>query len=64
MSTEAAQSQPLSREQALPSRSTKRAADDGWIPDKTRAVAGPDQEMLDAVWLSPYTFGNADRHHL
>ncbi|KAE9389938.1 hypothetical protein BT96DRAFT_1002765 [Gymnopus androsaceus JB14] len=48
MSTEAAQSQPLSREQALPSCSAKRAADNGWIPDKMRAVVGSDQEMLDA----------------
>ena len=63
MSTEAAQSQPLSGEQALLSRSTKRAAEDGWIPDKTRAVTGPNQEMLDVVRSSLYTFGNAYMYH-
>lgn len=48
MSTEA---QPLSGEQALPNRSAKRPAEDDWVPEKARAVAGPDQETLDAVCL-------------
>ncbi|KAE9387230.1 hypothetical protein BT96DRAFT_1005314 [Gymnopus androsaceus JB14] len=46
MSTEAAQSQPLSGELALLSRSTKCAANNGWIPDKTRAVAGATRKCL------------------
>lgn len=53
MSTETPQIEPLFGEQNLPSRSAKRPADDDWVAEKMRAVAGPDQETLDAVCPCP-----------